>query len=52
MDISFFTEAVVAGTPLLFAILGELITEKAGAAEPRWLRVMLMGAVVGLSRLL
>lgn len=47
MDISFFTAAVVAGTPLLFAILGELITEKAGQLNLGVEGMMLMGAVVG-----
>ena len=47
MDISFFTAAVVAGTPLLYAILGELITEKAGQLNLGVEGMMLMGAVVG-----
>ena len=47
MDISFFTAAVVAGTPLLFAILGEIITEKAGHLNLGVEGMMLMGAVVG-----
>ncbi len=47
MDISFFAAAVVAGTPLLYAILGELITEKAGQLNLGVEGMMLMGAVVG-----
>ncbi len=47
MDISFFTAAVVAGTPLLYAILGEVITEKAGMLNLGIEGMMLMGAVIG-----
>ena len=47
MDISFFTAAVVAGTPLLFAILGEIMTEKSGHLNLGVEGMMLMGAVVG-----
>ncbi len=47
MDISFFAAAVVAGTPLLYAILGELITEKSGQLNLGVEGMMLMGAVVG-----
>jgi simple sugar transport system permease protein len=47
VNISFFTAAVVAGTPLLFAILGEIITEKAGHLNLGVEGMMLMGAVAG-----
>ena len=47
MDISFFAAAVVAGTPLLYAILGELITEKSGQLNLGVEGMMLMGAVIG-----
>lgn len=47
MDVSFFTAAVVAGTPLLFAILGEILTEKSGHLNLGVEGMMLMGAVVG-----
>ena len=47
MDISFFAAAVVAGTPLLFATLGEIITEKAGNLNLGVEGMMLMGAVIG-----
>jgi len=47
MDISFFTAAVVAGTPLLYAILGELIAEKSGQLNLGVEGMMLMGAVIG-----
>jgi len=47
MDASFFTAAVVAGTPLLYAILGEVITEKAGNLNLGVEGMMLIGAVVG-----
>jgi len=47
MDISFFTASVVAGTPLLYAILGELITEKSGQLNLGVEGMMLMGAVIG-----
>jgi len=45
--ISFFAAAVVAGTPLLFATLGEIITEKAGHLNLGVEGMMLMGAVTG-----
>ena len=47
MDIAFFAAAVVAGTPLLYAILGELITEKSGQLNLGVEGMMLMGAVIG-----
>jgi len=47
MDISFFAAAVVAGTPLLYAILGELLTEKSGQLNLGVEGMMLMGAVTG-----
>jgi Uncharacterized ABC-type transport system, permease component len=45
--ILFLTAAVVAGTPLLFATLGEIITEKAGHLNLGVEGMMLMGAVMG-----
>lgn len=45
--ISFFSAAVVAGTPLLFATLGELIIEKAGNLNLGVEGMMLLGAVAG-----
>lgn len=45
--ISFLAAAVVAGTPLLFATLGEVITERAGHLNLGVEGMMLMGAVVG-----
>ncbi|MCL1865414.1 MAG: ABC transporter permease [Spirochaetes bacterium] len=47
MDISFFTAAIVAGTPLVYAILGELITEKSGQLNLGVEGMMLIGAVIG-----
>lgn len=44
---SFFAAAIVAGTPLLFATLGELITEKAGNLNLGVEGMMMMGAVIG-----
>ncbi|KPU43638.1 branched-chain amino acid transport system / permease component [Oxobacter pfennigii] len=44
---SFFAAAIVAGTPLLFATLGEIITEKAGLTNLGVEGMMLMGAVGG-----
>ncbi|WDP85368.1 MAG: ABC transporter permease [Desulfobacter sp.] len=43
----FLAAAVVAGTPLLFAILGEIITEKSGKLNLGVEGMMLMGAVIG-----
>jgi simple sugar transport system permease protein len=45
--ISFLAAAVVAGTPLLFATLGEILTEKAGNLNLGVEGMMLMGAVMG-----
>ncbi len=47
MTVSFLAAAVVAGTPLLFATLGEIITEKAGNLNLGVEGMMLMGAVSG-----
>ena len=47
MNASFFAAAIVAGTPLLFATLGEIITERAGHLNLGVEGMMLMGAVVG-----
>jgi ABC-type uncharacterized transport system permease subunit len=44
---AFFSAAIVAGTPLLFATLGEIITEKAGNLNLGVEGMMLMGAVMG-----
>jgi simple sugar transport system permease protein len=43
----FLAAAVIAGTPLLFATMGELITEKAGNLNLGVEGMMLMGAVMG-----
>lgn len=43
----FLAAAVIAGTPLLFATLGELVTEKAGNLNLGVEGMMLMGAVMG-----
>ncbi len=45
--ISFFSAAVVAGTPLLFATLGEIVIEKAGNLNLGVEGMMLLGAVAG-----
>ena len=45
--ISFFTAAIVAGTPLLFATIGEIITERSGNLNLGVEGMMLMGAVMG-----
>ncbi len=45
--VSFLAAAIVAGTPLLFATLGELITEKSGSLNLGVEGMMLMGAVMG-----
>ncbi len=47
MIISFLTAMMIAGTPLLFATLGELITEKAGHLNLGVEGMMLVGAVAG-----
>ncbi|MEG2199563.1 MAG: ABC transporter permease, partial [Anaerovorax sp.] len=44
---SFLAATVVAATPLLFATLGELITEKSGSLNLGVEGMMLMGAVMG-----
>ena len=44
---AFFSAAIVAGTPLLFATLGEIITEKVGNLNLGVEGMMLMGAVMG-----
>jgi Uncharacterized ABC-type transport system, permease component len=43
----FLSAAVIAGTPLLFATLGEIITEKVGNLNLGVEGMMLMGAVIG-----
>jgi simple sugar transport system permease protein len=45
--ISFLHAAIVAGTPLLFATLGEIITERSGNLNLGVEGMMLMGAVMG-----
>jgi len=45
--ISFFAAAVVAGTPLLFATLGEILTEKVGNLNLGVEGMMLIGSVIG-----
>ena len=45
--IDFLAAAIVAGTPLLFATLGEIITERAGNLNLGVEGMMLMGAVMG-----
>lgn len=45
--IIFLSAAVVAGTPLLFATLGEILTEKVGNLNLGVEGMMLMGAVIG-----
>lgn len=47
MFINFLYAAVVAGTPLLFGTLGELMTEKAGNLNLGVEGMMYMGAVIG-----
>lgn len=44
---NFLSAAVVAGTPLLFATLGEIITQKAGNLNLGVEGMMLMGGVIG-----
>lgn len=43
----FLAAAVIAGTPLLFATVGELLTEKAGNLNLGVEGLMVMGAVIG-----
>jgi ABC-type uncharacterized transport system permease subunit len=45
--ISFLAAAVVAGTPLLFATLGEILTEKVGNLNLGVEGMMLVGSVIG-----
>jgi len=45
--VSFFAAAIVAGTPLLFATIGEIITERVGNLNLGVEGMMLMGAVAG-----
>jgi len=45
--ISFLAAAIVAGTPLLFATIGEIITERSGNLNLGVEGMMLMGAVMG-----
>ena len=45
--IPFLTAAIVAGTPLLFATIGEIITERSGNLNLGVEGMMLMGAVMG-----
>lgn len=47
--ISFFSAAVVAGTPLLFATLGGILSERAGHLNLGIEGMMIMGAVMGFS---
>lgn len=47
MVTAFFAAAIIAGTPLLFATLGEIITEKAGNLNLGIEGMMLIGAVAG-----
>ncbi|PKM49627.1 MAG: ABC transporter permease [Firmicutes bacterium HGW-Firmicutes-7] len=47
MGTSFLVAVVIAGTPLLFATLGELITERAGNLNLGVEGMMLIGAVAG-----
>lgn len=49
MVTSFLIAAVIAGTPLLLATLGEIITEKAGILNLGVEGMMLIGAVAGFS---
>jgi len=45
--IDFLNAAIVAGTPLLFAVLGEILTERSGKLNLGLEGMMLIGAVVG-----
>ncbi len=47
LDENFFARAVIAGMPLLFAILGETLTERAGKLNLGVEGMMLIGAVCG-----
>lgn len=46
---AFLASCIVAGTPLVFATIGELITEKSGSLNLGVEGMMLMGAVIGFS---
>jgi len=45
--IDFLNASIVAGTPLLFAVLGEILTERSGKLNLGLEGMMLIGAVVG-----
>ena len=45
--VSFLAAAIVAGTPLLFATVGEIVTEKSGHLNLGVEGLMMMGAVMG-----
>ena len=47
MFTSFMVSVIIAGTPLLFATLGELVTEKSGHLNLGVEGMMLIGAVAG-----
>ena len=49
MWIDIFAAAITAGTPLLFATLGEIYTERVGNTNLGVEGMMIMGAVVGFS---
>jgi simple sugar transport system permease protein len=49
MLVNFLSAAIIAGTPLLLATLGELITEKAGNLNLGVEGMMLIGAIAGFS---
>ena len=46
---SFLVTCIVAGTPLLFAIVGEIITERSGSLNLGVEGMMLLGAIAGFS---
>ena len=47
MPTDFLNAAIVAGTPLLFAVLGEILVERSGKLNLGLEGMMLMGAVIG-----
>lgn len=49
MSVAFLSAVIIAGTPLLFATLGEIVTEKAGNLNLGVEGMMLIGAVAGFS---
>lgn len=49
MMVAFASAAIVAGTPLVFATVGEIITEKSGLLNLGVEGLMMMGAVMGFS---